>query len=227
MSINNYNGLEDAILAWCKRTLTDIEFVAQVPVFITLAEQQIFLDIPTLGNQLYVTGIFSETHPLYPKPALWGRTLTLECLDSAVVDDLQAKTHVIQRVSYEVGIQYKKTFAQTGLPLYYTDFSYNFIEVFPAPDQAYPFQLAYYTQIPPLTVNNQTNWTTQNAPDMLFYLAMSKAQLYLQDFQSADAWEAKYKDRAKILNDYDQERLYDRTAEVTTKAIPFQPPQGV
>jgi len=220
MPLNSYDGLFDAILAWCNRRDTDTDFVLQIPTFITLAEQQIFLDVPTLGTQEYVTGNFTIGNSTYPKPALWGKTLTLS------YTDFGNTVHVIERISYEYGLQYNQNL-RIGPPMYYTDYSYNYIQMFPAPDKAYPFQLAYYSKVTPLTVNNQTNWITQNAPDLLFYLSMSKAQMYLKNFQDSQIWEDKYKDRAKVLNDYDLSRLLDRTADITTKTIPSPSSSGV
>lgn len=216
MAITTYNDLVAVLIAWCNQSAQDAKFIAQIPNFIFLAEQQIFQDIPTLGNQDYLEATFTIANGIYPKPALWGRTLDISYINAG-------NLKVLERISYEYGLEYMQTLA-VGPPQYYTDYAYGYFQVFPSPDVEYPFQFVYYKEVPQLSLTNQSNWTSLNASDMLFDLAMSKANLYLKDYPAAEKWENLYKDRVKAYNDYDQSRLLDRSADITTKAIPKPTP---
>lgn len=217
MAITTYNDLIAVLMAWCNQSAQDAKFIAQLPNFIFLAEQQIFIDVPTLGTQEYLTASLTTGNGVYPKPSLWGRTLNVSYIDS------DQKLKILERVSYEYGLQYIQD-TISGPPAYYTDYAYNYFQVFPAPDADYAFQFVYFEKTSPLSLTNQSNWTSINASDMLFFLCMCNAQSYLKDYPAADKWEARYMARVKAYNDYDQTRLLDRTADVTAKSIPTPTP---
>ena len=218
MTLTTYSGLSQAIVAWCNRSPNDGAFVAQIPIFVELAEQMIFQDVSTLGNQLYVNSTFVTNQSFIAKPALWGRTLSL-----LYIADAQNTIVEVQRVTYEMGQQYRQQYNRAGPPLYYTDLSYNYIVLFPVPDKTYQIQLAYYGKIEPLTPANQTNWLSLNAPDLLFYACMSKAMDYLLNPTESQQFLALYKERAGTYMSYDLSRLLDRTADASTRLLSQSP----
>lgn len=221
MSTNlyTYNSLLTAILVWCNRSQSDATFVNQIPIFITLTEQQMFSEYTTLGNQVYATSAFKPNDGFIQKPALWGKTLTLNYLDA------QSNITVVQRATYESSLMYSGTYTANGSPVYYQDYGYNFIKLIPTPQIAYNFELAYLEKTTPLSPNIQSNWNTINAYDILFYGSLEKAYLYLDNTQKQQEFLTRFREAAGFMSSYDQGRLLDRTADSSMKQL-SQPPQA-
>lgn len=70
--------------------------------------------------------------------------------------------------------------SQKAEPRYYADYQYEHFFVAPTPAQEYHFELAYYERPEPLSAENQTNWFTQYAPQMLLYATLLEAQPFLK-----------------------------------------------
>lgn len=220
MTLNTYTGLKNSLLVWNQRSLNDQDFVSQIPTFIQLAEQVLFTDFPSLGDQFYVNGAFQAGIAITSKPALWGRTLSFFFLDT------DKKIHFLQRRSFEMSLLYRDNYETQGLPLYYSDYGFNYMEVSPVPDQVYDFQLAYYGKIYPLTPQNQTNWLTLNAYDLLFSVCMFWANIYLQNPTEIEKWGNLSDRRLSKYTGYDQSRLVDRYADASTRLLSSTPVQG-
>ena len=219
-NVNTYDGLVTAIQEWTNRN--DTVFISNIPLFISLAEQQFFIDCSTLGNEIYVTGNFNENSGIVPKPAMWGQTLTFSFLDD------NDNVHVLERVPYE----YIRTFipnntsinpsygsftsdTNTLLPQYYTDYGYNYFLISPTPLSAYAYEIAYYQKIEPLSSTNQSNWITQYAYDCLFWLCLDKAFRFIDNTVDADIYLNKGMERIQALITYNQGRIFDRTVDAT------------
>jgi hypothetical protein len=219
-NVNSYNGLILAIQQWTNRN--DSVFLQNIPLFISLAEQQFFIDCSTLGNEVYLTGVFNANNGIVAKPASWGQTLTFSYLTS------ENNVVVLERVPYE----YIRTFVPNNntvtpecstyisnntliLPQYYTDYGYDNFLISPTPQTAFTYEIAYFQKIQPLTVTNQTNWITQYAYDAFFYLCLDKAFRFIEDTPMADMYLQKGQERMQALIQYNQGRIFDRTAEAT------------
>lgn len=212
-NVNTYTSLINAIQVWVNRN--DAVFIANIPLFISLAEQQFFIDCSTLGNQGYVSGSFTPNNPTVAKPANWGQTLTFSYINAD--DDFT----VLNRSTYEFIRAYAPAnniipvtaniAAQS--PLYYSDYGYNYFIISPTPQVAFDFEIAYYQKIQPLSVENQTNWITQYAYDAFFWACLDKAYRFIESFQDADAYNQKYQDRINAINTYNQGRKWDRKAD--------------
>lgn len=208
-NVNTYAGLTTAIAEWANRT--DTVFTNNIPLFISLAEQQFFIDCSTLGNEAYITGTFNANSGIVNKPALWGRTLTFSYLDAT--DTIQ----VLQRSSYEMIRSYIPKQANNpiaNLPRYYTDYGYNYLLISPTPIAAYNYEICYFQKIQPLSTSNQTNWITENAYDALFYSCLDKAMRFIDNIPEAEAYKAQYIERIGAINEYNKNRKIDRTADV-------------
>lgn len=214
MNLYSYDGLVKGITSWTKRSVDDTTFVANIDIFISLAEQQIFNDLSVLGNQQYGTGKLIAGNQIVSKPALWGKTLTLSFLDQD-----GKNIEIISRAAYEKSLQFGNPITKTGKPQYYTDFGFNYFILTPVPDFAYDFQLAYYTKLPPLTVQNQTNWLTQNGYDLLFYCSLAKAYLFLNNPDYSSLYQQLYSDRVNAYTTYDMKRLVDRFTDIANTDV--------
>jgi hypothetical protein len=212
--ISNYTDLSAAILKWCNKTDSDGEFIDQIPNFISLAEQQLFVDCPTVFNQNYLTSYFDIGTPYINKPVDWGRTLSLYIYNTDVNEDPLFKEHPdnfpIERVTFERGVIFAKKQTLRGIPKYYTDCALDTIQVFPWPDKSYPFIISYYAKTPPLSLENQQNINSLRNFDSLFFGTLSKAFAYLNNKENSVFYDGLYKERIAAVLAYDKNRVIDR-----------------
>lgn len=212
-NVNTYDSLITSTQSWTNRN--DQIFIDNIPLFISLAEQQFFIDCPNLGTESYVSGVFNADNPTVAKPALWGQTLTFSYIDA------NDKFVVLERVTYELirtfasnnNIVPSTTYPLYGNPQYYSDYGYDYFIISPTPQTALTFEIAYYQKAQPLSPTNQTNWLTQYAYDALFWSVLDKAYGFLDNQTDAQLYAAKYSDRIQAINQYNQGRKSDRTVD--------------
>jgi len=209
-NVNTYTGLKIAIKEWANRT--DTVFINNIPLFISLAEQQFFIDCSTLGNENYITGTFNANSGIVNKPALWGRTLTFSYLDAT------GSIQILQRASYEMIRSYipkQSSNPVSNIPRYYTDYGFNYFLVSPTPIGSYNFEICYFQKIQPLSDSNETSWITENAYDALFWSCMNKAMIFIDNIPDSEMYKALYQERVDSINAYNDNRLIDRTANIS------------
>ena len=208
-NVTTWTGLIAAVAQWCNRN--DPDFLDNIPVFISLAEQEMFIDLSTLGNEVYAIGNFSAGNGTVSKPSDWGKTLTFSYLDA------NGRITVLQRASYEMIRNYiPKQSANpiANTPRYYTDYGYDQFLISPTPLAAFKYEIAYFNKITPLGINVETNWNSMNAYDPLFYNTLDKAYRFLDNLQDAEMFKNLYLARIEAYKTYDQNRRYDRTANM-------------
>lgn len=88
--------------------------------------------------------------------------------------------------------EYWPDLTEKDYPLYYGDFDFNNIIIVPTPLATLPWQLNYYETPEHLSDTNDTNWITDQAPDMLLYATLVEAFNFLKNYDQAAAWEQKY-----------------------------------
>lgn len=208
-TLTTFSGLNTEIPIWTNRN--DTVFINEVPNFISLAQQRIFIDCPTMASQQYIQGTFTPNNNIVSVPALWGSNLTFQYIDPDTSDIV-----ILQYVP----IEYIQTFnpAATGvsslvpLPRYYSNMSIGYLIISPTPTAAYQFQIAYDAISPQLTTSQQTNFITKNLYDVLFLAAMYYAYVFLQNDAQAQVFDQRYKERIAGYLMYNTGRKSDRTA---------------
>jgi len=201
----NYTSLITQLAEWTNRN--DTVFLNQCPIFITLAEQLLFQDFTSLGNESAMVGEFAPGNGVIPKPALWGDTLTFSYLDSL------GNITILKRVPYEYARQYidnPSTQNTQVTPLYYTDYGFNNWLVVPSPQEAFKFEVIYLNKVTPLAASQPTNWETQNAYDLLFAACLIYAYQYLTNSALEQQWQQTYTQRLQAYILYDKNRKTDR-----------------
>jgi hypothetical protein len=209
-TVQTYAGLTTAIQQWANRN--DSLFILNIPIFISLTEQEIFWKLSTIGNEVYATGNFTANNGTFPKPALWGKTARFTYIDEN--NNLQVLKRV--SVSYIYQLNPNPTAVSTPPlnPRYYTDYGFPYFLISPTPTTAFPFELAYFQKIPPLSPEMQTNWNTQNVYDALFFGCMQKASTYINASDWAQYYASLYESALAGYDKYDKERLTDATTNV-------------
>ena len=211
-TLTTFTGLSRSIPIWTNRN--DTIFISEVPNFINLAQQRIFIDCPTMASQQYVQGTFTPNNNLISVPALWGSNLTFEY---SVPGPNDTNTLVVlQYVPFELIQNFENQAGgvslQETLPRYYSNMGLNYLIISPTPTVAYPFQIAYDTNNPQLMSTQQTNFITQQMYDVLFLATLYYAYCFLQDTAQAQTYEQRYNQRIQSYQMYNATRKYDRTS---------------
>lgn len=199
-----YSTLVEQIQSYLNRR--DAETIAQIPNFIYMAEQRLCRDMKNIGIENYVVSTFTPGLYTYQKPANWQRTLNI---NYGAGDSFTDKTN-LKIVVVEFANMYWPNPSLTGPPKYYADYGFGNYLVVPTPDLAYPFEMSYMMFPPPLNDNNQTNWFTNYAGDILFAASMYEAIYFVNDYEIAETWNTKCKSLIESSNVQDTQRKDDR-----------------
>jgi hypothetical protein len=201
-AVMTYNSLITDVTQYLERN--DTAVVNQIPQFIMLAEYEIAQEIKTLGQLNVAESTMSIGNPVIPKPARWRKTVSMNLSNANTVQPIYLR-------KYEYLKNYAPTGSATGTPLYYCDYNYDNWLVAPTPDQAYAFEILYYERLAPLSSANQTNWLTQNAPNVMLYGTLLQAMPFLKNDQR-QIFQQKYSEGIQALKLEDQLRIADRQA---------------
>jgi hypothetical protein len=199
--VMTYDSLTLIVLQYLERS--DQATINAIPTFITLAEFEIAQEIKTLGQLQIASATMTSGNPVLQKPSRWRKTVSFNITNTSGV-----RSPVLLR-KYEYLTNYSTNNTVTGIPLYYSDTSWDFWYVAPTPDQAYSFEVLYYERIQPLSSLNQTNWLTQNAPNAMLFGTLLQAMPFLKNDQR-QIFQQKYLEAIKSLKDEDVSRVADR-----------------
>lgn len=206
MPAMTYVSLTDEVMDYLDRT--DGDTLARVPDFIYQAEQRICRECKDIGFEVYVTDNFIVGQSTYAKPARWRRNISFQYGNGAGNNT----SNQLYLRSYDYIRTYWPNSTLTAPPVYYADYSRNFLLVGPTPDQAYPFQYSYLELPVPLGVTQQTNWLTNYAPDVLLYATLLEATPFLKNQEVIPVWTTYYDRGIASLNNQDQMRKLDRAS---------------
>lgn len=106
----------------------------------------------------------------------------------------------------------------TDDPQFYADYDFNHWLVVPTPADALPIEIGYFQVADLLDEDHQTNWLTDNAPDLLLYACMLEAYTFLKNPDKIAFWQAMYKDAKSGFVVEDAVRVSDRTTTRTLAA---------
>ena len=186
-----YSSLVEDIQTYAERD--DQPFVDQIPRFIMLCENRIASEIRGLGYVRFVTGALTSGDPKLQKPDRWRETLDLNLTLSA-----GQRVFLFQR-SYEYLRVYAPNPTTTAQPKYYSDYGYDHYFFAPTPDDAYSIEIGYHERPVPLDDSNQTNWTTQYAPQLLLYGSLLEAQPFLKRQERIAEFQALFTQAAQAV----------------------------
>lgn len=195
----NYTNLITTVGDYLERD----DLIEKIPLFIMLAERKSSRILKAQLAQIAVTSQLTQNSPVVVKPQRWVETIsfTIQTEDGVVV--LRERVRELLQSMYPVT-------ADTATPKYYAEWQENYFYLGPTPDQAYDFELMMYQQPPSLGEAQQTNYLTDNAPDLLLYSTLLEAEGYLKNDERLPVWKAA---RDEIIDQYmglDMRRQSDR-----------------
>ncbi len=205
MADMTYNSLVADIEVYAERS--ESAFTDQIPSFISLAENRLTAEVKALGYQRYVTGAINGN--TVDKPARWRNTISLNITTNS-------ERVFLKERSYDYCRLYSPNPSSTGVPKYYADYGYEHFFIAPTPDAVYDFELAYYERPEPLAPANQTNWTTQYAPQLLLYASLIEAATFLKNPDQLQVWQALYAKAVEGIAREDGLRMAARTEQRAT-----------
>jgi hypothetical protein len=200
----NYTELSNAIQAYTENTEAD--FVAEIPVFVTQAEQRIYNSVQFPSIRKNVTGVMTTNNKYLQCPTDFLATYSL-----AVINASGEYEYLLNKDVNFIRQAYPQP-TDTGIPKYYALFgprSDNAAELTfilgPTPDSGYSSELHYYFYPPSISVAPFTSWLGDNFDTVLLYGSLVEAYTYMKGEQDIMAfYNAKYQEAlglAKRLGD--------------------------
>jgi len=179
----NYAALSAAIQAYTENTEAD--FVANIPVFVTQAEQRIYNSVQFPSIRKNVTGVTTVNNKYLQCPLDF-----LAVYSMAVIDATGAYEYLLNKDVNFIRQAYPQP-TDTGIPRYYALFGpavsgstisdeLTFI-LGPTPDTTYSVELHYYFYPESITVaaDGQT-WLGDNFDTVLLYASLVEAYTYMK-----------------------------------------------
>lgn len=201
-----YNSLVSDVQAYIERgTSVDPTVYAQIPKLINLAERNLANALKLLGFVTVVTDTMTVGQSVIPKPDRWRDTISI----NIGVGVTQVRTQIFPR-SYEYCRTYWPDEDLTDQPKFYADYDYYNWLIAPSADFAYPFEVNYWALPPLLDAANQTNWTTDFAPNALLHGTLLQAAPFLGNDDRIPTWQNIYDRDVAILEAQDVKRIIDR-----------------
>lgn len=173
----------------------------QLPRLITFAERRCARELKVLGFQRAVTTALQPGVAAYRKPDRWRETISM------TVDNRSLFAR-----SYEYLRSYWPVESETAAPEFYSDYDYNHWLFAPTPATAQSLEILYYELPALLGEDNQTNWLTEYAPNLLLYAVLLEAVPFLKNDARITVWQGMYDRAAQSLNGEDLKRIMDRAA---------------
>lgn len=180
----------------------------QIPRLINMAERRIARELKIQGFINVVTSTLTPGQSVLDKPDRWRDTVSIAIGTGVSGDD---RAPLFGR-SYEYVRAYWPNSTERSQPLFYADYDYNHWLVVPTPDAAYPVEIIYYQLPPLLDEEHQTNWLTDNAPEVLLYGTLLEAAPFLKNDERIPVWQNMYDRAAAMLNGEDLGKILDRNA---------------
>lgn len=202
-----YNSLFETVKDYLERD--DQHLVGEIPLFIMLGQRRIAHDFKILGLKKFITGTLSTSNPVIQKPSQWlnNSTFNIGTNDVGQTNN-QTRKQILER-GYEYCRMYWPDPTASAEPKYYCDYDfYNWLIV-PTPNSGYPYEIAYFETPTLIDETIQSNWITQNIPEVLIYATLLETATYLKDDDRVPVWTNFYNTAKEAVNREDQQRLVD------------------
>lgn len=204
-----YTSLVERVISYLDRN--DASTANRIDDFISDAQQMLALACKTIGQESYIVTNCIVGQAVYQKPANWRRNVSMNIGSADAGGNFNLRNPVLLR-TYEFSRDYNQNPNNTGLPLFYSDYGFYSFLLSPTPDQAYPFEFCFMGIPNPINQQNQTNWWTNFAPQVLFNAVMSEAMFFLENYEKAAAYDVKTQKGIELVNAQDELRVVDRSS---------------
>lgn len=188
----NYTQLSQYIQDYCQSTETS--FVANIPVFVQLAEERIYNSVQIPAIRKNVTGTMSSSNQYMALPSDWLSTFSL-----AVIDQVTGNYEYLLNKDVNFIREMYPPPNSTGKPQYYAIWDDTSMILGPTPNANYTAELHYY-YYPASIVTSTTSWLGTNFETVLLYGSLREAYIYLKGEQDMmNYYEQKYQESLALL----------------------------
>jgi len=203
-----FDSIQATVRKYLERgDVTDTMVYSQLPELINIAERNIAIDLNVTGIRDVVYSAMVTGTSVYQKPTGWRRTVSINF--GSGTGNANA-TPLFPR-SYEYSRSYWPDDSQTSTPKFYSEYSDEYMLICPTPDQNYPFEMTYYVKPPLLDDSNQTNWITENWPNLLIYGTLRECAPFLKQDERMQVWEGMYQKLLQSISADDLKKIVDRS----------------
>jgi hypothetical protein len=207
-----YTSLLADLRAYLERgATTDPIVFNQLPQLVGLAQDRIITELKIQGFTAVVTSVMQAGVAVIPKPNRWKETISMN-FGTGTGNNVRT---ILKGRSYEYCRDYWPNDTVTGVPVYYADYNFENWLIAPTPAAAYPFEVLYYGKLEELDDTVQTNWLTENAPNLILYASLLEATPFLKNDQRIPVWQSMYDRYASALSGEELRKILDRTNERT------------
>lgn len=210
-NVTTFTSLKDELRRYLERGFTEQDdplVYQELPRLINKAERRISRELKIQGFIAAVNITFTEGVSVYAKPDRWRDTISM------TVTTASGRLPIFTR-SYEYIRNYWPNEADTSTPQFYADYDYSHWLIAPTPSADIPAEILYYQMPAPLDENNQTNWLTAYAPELLLYGSLLEATVFLKNDERMQIWQSLYDRTAQATNNQDIQKILDRDANRT------------
>ena len=179
-------------------------FVAEIPFFITNAEERILKSVDLDYFRKNVTGTMTSGNKFLQKPSDYLATHSLSFVNASSenVFLLQKDVNFIQ--------EYNANPATTGIPIYYAQFDVDNFIIAPTPNANFAVEVHYYYRPTSLNTDGSgTTWISTNAPDALLYACLVEAYTFMKgEPDLIQLYQGRYAEALSRLKTYAEGRNY-------------------
>lgn len=188
----NYAALVTAIQQYTSNY--EATFVANIPLFVQIAEERIYNTVQIPAIRKNVTGTLTSGNKYLTLPTDWLATFSLAVIDPVT----QAQSFLLDKDVNFIRESFPEP-AVTGTPTHYAIFDQNTLIVGPTPDASYAVELHYY-YYPQSIVTAGTSWLGDNFESVLLYGALREAYLFMKGEEDLiNYYEQKYAESLMLL----------------------------
>ena len=206
----NYTALSTAIQDYTETT--ESSFVANIPVFVQLAEERIYNSVQLPAIRRNVVGNLTTNDKYLSLPSDYLATFSLAVIDPVT----QAQTFLIDKDVNFIREAFPEP-GSTGVPKYFGQFSPYTLILGPTPDANYQVELHEY-YYPESIVTAGTSWLGDNFETALLYGALREAVIFQKgEADIVQMYEQKYQESLallKVLGDGKERRTAYRDGQV-------------
>jgi len=200
MSITSFSTLKTEAQNWIDRT----DIADRVDTFIQLGEARIYRELRIRAMETALSDTIASGVISLPSD--------YRALKHAYVSG--SPTKPLEQQSAEIIHNKYPTRSGTSKPKYIAQDGGNFI-FGPYPDSAYTIKGTYYAALEALSLSNETNWFTANAPDLLLYATLTEAAGFEMNDETQAKWSTLYERSKNMIQKEDNRQLRGSTRSVS------------
>ncbi len=210
MSTLTYTSLIADMKAYSdKGKAGDVTTIAQIPRLITRAEYGIVTDAELKGYERTLIWALEDGLAIYQKPER-HRSMVLFTIATGATSETR-KTLLSREYGYLSMFWPDRTVE--GTPTFYADHGEHHWLLCATPDAAYPAEVKDFAQPMLLGETNETNWLTDEAPNLLQSRAMLELAIFSKNAADVQKWMGVYQQDLGAFKGKDMSKVMDRAAE--------------